>query len=566
MCLRLGYKFALRGNLHDSLNTLVESTYYKYCRKFHALSDESERRGIDNWRRAITTDVARIEAPPASRLDRIVARGIKDLKNMNIILKQSDKNMGIVAMHTHIYHRMVLDHLQDRHTYSKVNRFPFQDIIRRMRNVVHLSRASQRQRADWLSLAKSDAEPAHFYIMPKLHKKKLYTSRPIAAQHSYILTPLSKSLAKVLNKVVLNIKSIAWNTKIIAAELDQIKVSARCVFVAYDVVALYPNIDIADSLQVLSANVPVLNENSQFWLKVLQLILYNNYVQYGGEVYRQLQGTAMGTSVAPPFANLYLHFKLEQIFRTHANSTQFYRRFIDDGFVIMDSEEDGRRLMQDLNSCCNLRFTSEISTAGAIFLDFEIFKGRRYENEHRLDFRPYFKPTNKFLYLPALSYHPQHMKLSVVKGEAIRCLRNSTNKFEWLAAIHRVFKGLISRGFNGCDIQRQWKSVRWEERDFYLHGQGGKAKPPDGVIVLTRFHPHTKGVWRRLIAKHSLPRRLRPKRMRYNTKQREIVELWPPKIVFKDFKKLSRALISAKESEKSKQAQLPTPATGHTRS
>lgn len=523
----------------------------KYRSKFNALSDLEEKRGLQSWYRNIAKDIRSVPRQNANRIDILVKKGIHDLKDMDIVLKQADKNLGIVPMHHHIYHMMVITHLENTTVYRKVSTFPILDITRRMRNVLKNSAAPRFRQESWMAQAKNDAQPAHFYCSPKLHKKKLYTGRPIAAQHSYVLAPLSKALAKILNNTTKNIPTIASDSKKTAAELNTFKFDKNGIFLTFDVEACYPSIPLQDALKTLESKVPILNEKNKFWLKILKLILYNNYVQYDGQIYRQMRGTAMGTPVAPPFANLYMHYKFEVVLEKYAEHILFYRRFIDDGFVIVDSVETARALIRDLNAASPLRLTFEISEITAIFLDFIISKGCRFQREKKLDLSPFFKPTNKFLYLPERSYHPAHMKLSIVKGEAVRCLRNSTDKQAWLTALHRIFKGLISRGHRGKDIQRMWRTIRWEDRDRYLYGESNQAERPDGILIVTRYHPHMKGVWKKLIRKHSVARRLHMKRRnRWNEAQQTILEEWPPKIVFKDFRKLGHCLIRASDSGK----------------
>lgn len=204
--------------------------------------------------------------------------------------------------------------------------------------------------------------------------------------------------------------------------------------------------------------------------------------------------------------------------------------------------------MSSVKAAGSLKFTHDVSKCQAIFLYLEIFKGERHQVHNMLDTRPYLKPKNKFLYLPALRNHPSHMKLGIVRGESIRCLQNSTNKADWLLALHKIFKALIARGYIGADIQRAWRKIRWEDRDSSLFAEaGGGRQKPEGTLVMTTFHPRTKQVWRLMIAKHSLKRRVRPRGRHFPAPQRDIIDHWPPHIIFRDFPKLGRFLIAAQE-------------------
>lgn len=87
-------------------------------------------------------------------------------------------------------------------------------------------------------------------------------------------------------------------------------------FIMYDVETLYPRIDISDAIKALHDTIPEMRNNCAFWTNILQLIMYDNYVQAGSEAYRQMTGTATGTQVAPPFASLYLYYKCKNILTT----------------------------------------------------------------------------------------------------------------------------------------------------------------------------------------------------------------------------------------------------------
>ena len=546
LVLRLGHKFAVKRKLKPSLSTLVHATFAEYEGQFNKLLQERERAGIQGWFNAILNDIHKIKEDKPKKLDLLISKGIRDLKALDIVLKHADKNLGLVPVHWHTYRNMCLDHIGNRDVYTECQQFPIQNIVNRMRNIIGTARAPPYKIAKWLQFADEDTKPSPFYVMPKIHKQKLFASRPVQAQHSYVLTPLSRDLTEVLQKAVEEIPTISKDSKTTAQELDTFFFERPGVFLTYDVEAMYPSIDLNDAISILKENVQALNEKNGFWLKVLQLILFNNYVSFNETVYRQMKGTAIGTCMAPPFANLYFHYRYKNVLEN--NKILFQRRFIDDGFVIIESKSDATNLMETMSKTTNLKFTYEISNEKAIFLDFEIFKGRRFETQKKLDFKPFFKPTNKFLYLPANSNHPIAMKKAIVKGEAIRCLRNSTNKTEWLKAMDKIFKGLLERGYKPQEISNRFREVRWEQRNHYLFKNKIEKKKPEGVIVLTQYHRETRDVWRKLIAKHSLPRRLHLTRRKYNADQRRIIDTWPPVVVFKDFKKIGQLLISARQN------------------
>jgi len=178
--------------------------------------------------------------------------------------------------------------------------------------------------------------------------------------------------------------------------------------------------------------------------------------------------------------------------------------------------------------------------------------GFRYKLEKKLDTKVFFKPTNRFLYLPFNSGHPIQHKTAIIKGEAIRCMRNSSSKSEWLAAMNIIFKGLRARGYPAAIIQRHWKNIKYDDRQKYIYEQR-VSKKPDKEMVFTAFHPLLKYYLSRWIAKYPLRPLLITKRLnKFSNRQIVLLESYPPMIVFKDFEKIGKSLISAKQHWKYK--------------
>ncbi len=248
------------------------------------------------------------------------------------------------------------------------------DIRQRMQRILGTAHVHPRVVDRWMSMARNDPEPAPFYIMPKLHKRKLFTSRPVTRQHQYMLTPLSKALADRLQTAEDTISEIPKDSKTVAQIPDTFRFNAPGVLITYDVEALYPSIDLFDAIKTLEANVPVLSERDGFWLKVLKLVIYNNYISFDDKIYLQLQGTATGTAFAPAFENLYLYYKFRYILSHDAIQIQL--GYIDDGFMIVNTTKDAELIIARLNAVSNLRLTHAISDRWAIFLDLEVYRGR----------------------------------------------------------------------------------------------------------------------------------------------------------------------------------------------
>lgn len=539
----MGHKYAFRANLRGSLSRLVQETDLKLSKKLSTFS-QKEKENWATWKLNVIKDIAKMKDKP-SPIENIIRKGIQHIRGMQVVTKQADKNLGLVPIRGDIYAAMERKWLT-RPSFNQVPSFPHHDILRRIENTIRSTWAIPYEAKEaWMQHARKATEPCPFYVIPKLHKKDMLGSRPISAQHSYMLAPLSITLTKILLPVQQSFVGITQDTKSFVKRIENFTTQKPFVFLTFDVEACYPSIDLGDAIKTLHDNIKIMQVNFGFWTKILQLIMFNNYVKTNGNVYRQMIGTATGTQVAPPFANLYLYFK----FRNILNDPEVFlhERFIDDGFVLVSTKEHALRIINKLRNATNLNLTFEISNTQAVFLDLVIYKGPRYQRERRLDLKTYFKPTNRLLYLPWASNHPASMKSGIIIGEAIRTLRNSTDQFNWLKSLEFIFKGLMARGYPTGIIQKSWKKVRWEDRDFYINQNTLKGAPA-GMLIFTRYHHDTKKNWKKLLLKYPFENIFPKKNYSWNKRQVAIMLRWPPVIVWSDFKKVGNYLISAKDS------------------
>lgn len=532
----------MKPDLRKSLSKIVHDLDIKLGQRIQKLSP-AESSNWKKWKLKAIKYIVRLKDKPKP-LDKSLIHGMEEIKTMQVVVKQADKNLGLVPIRGDIYRAMVLGWVSHPY-FQKESVFPQADILRRIDNTIRSTTAiPQNVKQKWLEHARQATEPCPFYAIPKIHKKNPQASRPISAQHSYILAPLSRELAKVLLIVQSKHTGITKDTLSFIQRIENFKILHPFVFLTYDVEALYPSIDINDAITTLHDNIPVMRENNAFWTKVLQLIMYNNYVLANGNLYRQMMGTATGTQVAPPFANLYLYYKFKNILDDPSIILQ--ERYIDDGFILVSNQDSAIRIITALQNCTNLNLTYDIDTQRAIFLDLIIHKGVRFEQERRLDLRTYFKPTNRLLYLPMASNHPAAMKSGIIKGEAIRTLRNSSNKLHWLQDLGFIFKGLMARGYPPSFIQRAWKSVNWEDREFYITCRTSKQSP-QGTLLFTKFHPETKFHWRKIITQYPFEN-IFPKRLfKWNQRQLSILNHWPPNIIWHEFRKIGNHMIASRQ-------------------
>ena len=98
-----------------------------------------------------------------------------------------------------------------------------------------------------------------------------------------------------------------------------------------------------------------------------------------------------------------------------------------------------------------IKFTCEISSERAAFLDTEVFKGPRLSTLKILDSQTHFKPTETFQYTQFPSCHSFNTKKGFIKGEGLRLLRTNSvkgnfYKYKW-DFDHSVTEAIPQRSF-----------------------------------------------------------------------------------------------------------------------
>ena len=168
-----------------------------------------------------------------------------------------------------------------------------------------------------------------------------------------------------------------------------------------DIRSLYSNIPHNEGVQstkeMLAIHKPPNSiPHNSYIIELLQLVLTNNHFEFNGKHYHQLSGTAMGTKLAPSYANLFMTKFEKKYVYTYALQPKLWKRFIDDIFLIWPHGMVSLlEFIDHLNSVHpTITFTSDISHTEISFLDLTI-----YISNSQLHNRLYTKTTNRHMYL-----------------------------------------------------------------------------------------------------------------------------------------------------------------------
>lgn len=348
-------------------------------------------------------------------------------KNYNLVIKPTDKNLGVSVVAIDAYLALANEHLADRATYKLLDKDPLDATTRQVKallsDLVDKGEITCAQHNTMLPPTKPRI--GYFYALTKLHKSKLGI-RPIVSHIDHPTRNISKFLDQELKHLAVGAKSYCKNSTTLKAELESLRLepTKRYKMFTADITSLYTNIPTNDGIQ----RVNQLYQANQLARRMLSKhaltsLLYNtligNVFSFDQSFYRQVTGTAMGTVMAPTYANAYLREREESSEPLNHPSLVLMRRYIDDILVLYDDSNS------DFDEFCDqfraiykpLELTIETSDKSVDFLDMTITINKLIG---RIETSLYRKPMNNKQLIPASSNHPRHTLENVVRGELQR--------------------------------------------------------------------------------------------------------------------------------------------------
>ena len=143
-----------------------------------------------------------------------------------------------------------------------------------------------------------------------------------------------------------------------------------------DITSLYTNIPHNEGIQSIKEILAIhrtpnnLPHNS-YIIVLLEVLLTNNHFEFNGKHYHQESGTAMGTKLAPSYANLFMTKFGQKYVYTYPLQPKLWKRFIDDIFLIWPHGMVSLwEFINHLNTVHSIiKFTRDISPTEISFLD-----------------------------------------------------------------------------------------------------------------------------------------------------------------------------------------------------
>ena len=388
----------------------------------------------------------------------------------DIVIKQADKGSAVVVMDREKYVDEAMRQLNDENVYIPLKKDPTAEMIKKINariNTLHDDGYISDSTLQYL-LINSDARAGRFYLLPKIHKTNC-PGRPVISGCNTPTEKISAFVDQQLKPLVPLIPSYVKDTNDFLTKLkDMDRFPEEAILVTIDVVGLYPHIPHNEGLAAIRKTLNTRTNQeipTDDIVDLAELVLKNNNFEFDGKHFLQKRGTAIGTRMAPAYANLFMHDLESQLLDLAPVKPYLWLRYIDHVFMIWTAgEEQLQGFLQWINQYHDtIKFTWDWSRKTVNYLDVQIIN-----NNGVIETDLYTKPTDKHQYLFHTSCHPKGCKTGIPYAQALRLRRicSTPAAFEKRAA--DLTKYVVYRGYQEKFVRDQINRARVLEREELL--------------------------------------------------------------------------------------------------
>ena len=341
-------------------------------------------------------------------------------KNEKLVICRPDKGRGVVILNKSDYISKMNNILSDSSKFVKVNEplqkvaFRTEDKLNRLLN--KLKNSGLIENSLYQSLHSTGSTVGTLYGLPKVHKGAHVPLRPIMAAYNLPNAKLAKFLANLLTPIMSNEFTIS-NSFEFCKGLKNL--NPHSFMVSYDIESLFTNIPVFETINVILNK--LFTNNSMFhgfdrgtFRDLLEICVCDTHFIFNNVIYKQIEGVAMGSSLGPVFANIFMCNMEESFLSSCSSSTKpiYYKRYVDDIFACFNSSDVAESFLSFINSKHpNIRFTLEKENNNKLpFLDVLIEK-----HDHKIETNVYRKKTFTGLTTNFYSCTPTKYKIAAIQ-------------------------------------------------------------------------------------------------------------------------------------------------------
>ena len=356
------------------------------------------------------------------------------LDNKNIIICHPDKGNAVVVLNKSDYIMKMETILNDTSKFREFN----EDVLKLSisvdnkiyRFISEIKSILEHNKVTPSSLHITYYHPGILYGVPKIHKTSV-PMRPILSCIGILNLFLSHFTVKLLQPLIKK-TYISRNCYHFLDDRKQANLTPLSIVLSYDVESLFTNIPVNETTDIItSLTFPegVNNYNGfskKQFVKLLQLCTQDTYFFFNDKVYQQTEGMAMDNPLGPIFADLFLGYLEEK--RLHECPANFkpifYRRYVDDTFIIFNNRNSIIQFHNYLNSKHHcLKFTYEVEINASLpFIGVLVTK-----NDKNYQLEIYHKPTSTDLFTNFNTFSPISHKIAAVRSLCYQAIHNCSS-------------------------------------------------------------------------------------------------------------------------------------------
>lgn len=434
--------------------------------------------------------------------------------NKNIIIKKSDKGNCTVVTDREQYIKEGKRQLNSCAHYMQIEN----DVTNNVALLVHQTLAKllangeiTEKNLKYLSpIGTKKIKTAELYLLNKIHSDPPTKARPIISANDCPVEKLSEYVDFFLQPFVTEQHTYIKDTSDFIRKVESLRIPSEAIIITLDYESMYTNIVHDEAVEAVRKT---LIQNNKYqnvkgiqrpsinsFCKLVELAVKCNNFNFNGEHFYQCRGVAMGHKASPAICDIVIYYLEERILALANNKIFKWLRFRDDVFAIYTGniKEAALFLKQANNIHPTLKFKFDMSHTQGIFLDTIVFKGKRFQSENILDFKPYVKPSEKFQYIHRQSSHPKSVFSGLIKGELIRFVRTATNQEDYHKRAKLFKDKLMLRGYSAKEFDVAFKTVHHGNRNIYLEEKVKTCRENAPLVFTTTYNPHLRGFSRAL--------------------------------------------------------------------
>ena len=303
------------------------------------------------------------------------------IKEYDLVIMKADKGQTVVIMYRNVYLEKMKVILDDQSKFVTVSEEDVLSRLGKFQSFLYRNFKSILSEREYKDIYPSASNIPVMYGLPKIHKTGA-PLRPILSMVGCFNHAFAQWIGRQLGELrqAKHITKDSFNLNF----LKDSKLNGKY-FVSYDVVSLFTNIPLDETIQLivdsLYPKVSGVAAKDQLFHGMTKTIFRNalnhclkdNTFVFNGIFYKQIDGCAMGSPLAPILADIFMNHLLEPkiVRREHdfLNITfinepsrpfnlHVFVRYVDDTLAVFDSAEEADRFLTYLNNLhSSIQFT-----------------------------------------------------------------------------------------------------------------------------------------------------------------------------------------------------------------